>query len=200
MIDTSEPRARQLRDEPQSGRYPTRGYQQRQPSLERGVADQTDLTIGARARVHHALTTLRPDRSARLTTDSHINVVVPVDGTATCRRPIIRRSPGAGRPCLPCFAAAHSPSPTSAQPRAIDEEMQRLLQLDVTLHHPPQRGWRKLHLGVNRSGMIVAQALTDATTDDALTGITQRGAQSPQRRTRPHRSRSAGIPPRVRGG
>ena len=35
-----------------------------------------------------------------------------------------------------------------------------------------KRGWRKLHLGVNRSGMIVAQALTDATTDDALTGIT----------------------------
>ena len=41
--DTSVPRARQLRDEPQSGRYPTRGYQQRQPSLERAVADQTDL-------------------------------------------------------------------------------------------------------------------------------------------------------------
>jgi hypothetical protein len=45
LADTSEPRVRQLRDEPQSGRYPTRGYQQRQPSLERGVADQTDLTI-----------------------------------------------------------------------------------------------------------------------------------------------------------
>ena len=28
-------------------------------------------------------------------------------------------------------------------------------------------GWRKLHLGVNRSGVIVAQALTDATTNDA---------------------------------
>ena len=42
-IDMSEPRARQLRDEPQSGRYPTRGYQQRQPSLERGAADQADL-------------------------------------------------------------------------------------------------------------------------------------------------------------
>ena len=42
-IDTSAPRARQLRDEPQSGRYPTREYQQRQPSLERAVADQTDL-------------------------------------------------------------------------------------------------------------------------------------------------------------
>ena len=41
--DTSEPRARQLRDEPQSGRYPTRGYQQRQPSLARGAADQMDL-------------------------------------------------------------------------------------------------------------------------------------------------------------
>ena len=37
--DTFVPRARQLRDEPQSGRYPTRGYQQRQPSRERGAAD-----------------------------------------------------------------------------------------------------------------------------------------------------------------
>ena len=35
-----------------------------------------------------------------------------------------------------------------------------------------RRGWKKLHLGVDRSGVIVAQALTDATTDDALTGIT----------------------------
>jgi hypothetical protein len=42
-IDTSVPRARQLRDEPQSGRYPTRGYQQRQPSLKRAAAGQTDL-------------------------------------------------------------------------------------------------------------------------------------------------------------
>ena len=42
-IDTSEPRARQLRDEPQSGRNPTREYQQRQPSLEHGAADRTDL-------------------------------------------------------------------------------------------------------------------------------------------------------------
>ena len=42
-IDRSVPRARQLRDEPPSGRYPTRGYQQRQPSLERGAADQMDL-------------------------------------------------------------------------------------------------------------------------------------------------------------
>ena len=41
--DTSVPRARSLRDEPQSGRYPTREYQQRQPSLERDAADQTDL-------------------------------------------------------------------------------------------------------------------------------------------------------------
>ena len=41
--DTSVARARQLRDEPQSGRYPTRGYQQRQPSLKRSAADQTDL-------------------------------------------------------------------------------------------------------------------------------------------------------------
>jgi hypothetical protein len=42
-IDTSVPRARQLLDEPLSGRYPTREYQQRQPSLERGAADQRDL-------------------------------------------------------------------------------------------------------------------------------------------------------------
>ena len=39
-----------------------------------------------------------------------------------------------------------------------------------------KRGWRKLHLGVDRAGVIVAQALTDATTDDALTGITLMGA------------------------
>ena len=39
-----------------------------------------------------------------------------------------------------------------------------------------KRGWKKLHLGVNRSGVIVARALTDATADDALTGVTLVGA------------------------
>ncbi len=34
-----------------------------------------------------------------------------------------------------------------------------------------RRGWKKLHLGVDRSGVIVAQALTEATVDDATTGI-----------------------------
>ncbi len=34
-----------------------------------------------------------------------------------------------------------------------------------------QRGWKKLHLGVNRSGVIVAHMLTEATVDDATTGI-----------------------------
>ena len=34
-----------------------------------------------------------------------------------------------------------------------------------------KRGWKKLHLGVDRSGVIVAQALTDSTADDATTGI-----------------------------
>ena len=34
-----------------------------------------------------------------------------------------------------------------------------------------KRGWKKLHLGVDRSGVIVAQALTEATVDDATTGI-----------------------------
>ena len=74
-IDTSEPRARQLRDEPPSGRYPTRGYQQRQPSLERGAAGQTDLNnpqpgkSGLRRYSH----TMRRENSAQLTEDSHIN-------------------------------------------------------------------------------------------------------------------------------
>jgi len=75
IIDMSEPRARQLRDEPQSGRYPTRGYQQRQPSLERGVADQTDLKNEEheeRAGERNSRS-MRRDGSARLTTDSHIN-------------------------------------------------------------------------------------------------------------------------------
>ena len=34
-----------------------------------------------------------------------------------------------------------------------------------------RRGWKKLHLGVDQAGVIVAQALTDAAVDDASTGI-----------------------------
>ena len=33
------------------------------------------------------------------------------------------------------------------------------------------RGWRKLHVGVDQTGVIVAHALTDATGDDATTGV-----------------------------
>lgn len=33
------------------------------------------------------------------------------------------------------------------------------------------QGWRKLHLGVDETGLIVAETLTDANTDDATTGI-----------------------------
>ena len=35
-----------------------------------------------------------------------------------------------------------------------------------------RRGWKKRHLGVDRSEVIVAQALTEASVDDATTGIT----------------------------
>ena len=38
------------------------------------------------------------------------------------------------------------------------------------------RGWKKLHLGVDRLGVIVAHALTDATVDDATVGIELIGA------------------------
>jgi IS5 family transposase len=34
-----------------------------------------------------------------------------------------------------------------------------------------QRGWKKLHLGVDGAGVIVAQLLTDATVDDATVGV-----------------------------
>jgi IS5 family transposase len=34
-----------------------------------------------------------------------------------------------------------------------------------------KRGWRKLHLGVNQDGMIVAQRLTEANADDATTAL-----------------------------
>ncbi len=34
-----------------------------------------------------------------------------------------------------------------------------------------KRGWRKLHIGVDRAGMIRAQILTDSSGDDATTGI-----------------------------
>ena len=33
------------------------------------------------------------------------------------------------------------------------------------------RGWKKLHLGVDDAGVILAQTLTDSTGDDATTGI-----------------------------
>ena len=39
-----------------------------------------------------------------------------------------------------------------------------------------RRGWKKLHLGVDRSGVIVAQALTDGNVDDATPGIRLIGA------------------------
>ena len=39
-----------------------------------------------------------------------------------------------------------------------------------------RRGWRKLHLGVDRSGVIIAHAVTDANVDDATTGIALIGA------------------------
>ena len=35
-----------------------------------------------------------------------------------------------------------------------------------------RRGWKKLHFGVDRSGVIVVQALTEGHVDDATTGIT----------------------------
>ena len=35
-----------------------------------------------------------------------------------------------------------------------------------------KRGWKKLHVGVNRSGVIVAQALTEGNADDATTALT----------------------------
>jgi hypothetical protein len=77
-IDTSVPRARQLRDESQSGRYPTRGYHQRQPSLERGAADQTDLKHDehGKSALRKELTTMRRERYAQLTDNSDINVQV----------------------------------------------------------------------------------------------------------------------------
>jgi IS5 family transposase len=34
-----------------------------------------------------------------------------------------------------------------------------------------KRGWKKLHLGVDGDGVIVAQALTDGAADDAVTGL-----------------------------
>jgi IS5 family transposase len=38
------------------------------------------------------------------------------------------------------------------------------------------RGWKKLHLGVHRAGIIVAQSLTEATVDDASVGADLIGA------------------------
>ncbi len=37
--------------------------------------------------------------------------------------------------------------------------------------HRGMRGWKKLHLAVDQAGVIVGHALTDATADDAGTGV-----------------------------
>ena len=39
-----------------------------------------------------------------------------------------------------------------------------------------RRGWKKLHLGVDRAGVIIAHALTDANVDDATIGVDLIGA------------------------
>jgi hypothetical protein len=97
--ETSVPRARQLRDEPQSGRYPTRGYQQRQPSLERGAADQMDLTNPG------------PGTSGLRTelTDGEARELCPVDRRQPYQRPgfsrgglMIRRAAAGCKPWLGC--------------------------------------------------------------------------------------------------
>ena len=86
-IDTSAPRVRQLRDEPQSGRYPTRGYQQHQPSLERGAADQTDLKneklgkSGLRKGPHH----------------DEAGEICPVDRRQPYQRPRLNLTPSIAR-------------------------------------------------------------------------------------------------------
>ncbi len=92
--DTSEPRARQLRDEPQSVRYPTREYQQRQPSLERGAADQMDLKHEG-----HGKSVL-----VKRTHDDEAGVVCPVDRRQPYQRPSISRGPSCA--CRPSAASA----------------------------------------------------------------------------------------------
>jgi hypothetical protein len=83
ITDTSVPRARQLRDEPQSGRYPIRGYQQRQPSLERGAADQRDLKNEA------------PGKSGlrKELTDDETGELCPVDSRQPYQRSALSRAP-----------------------------------------------------------------------------------------------------------
>ena len=71
-----------------------------------------------------------------------------------------------------------------------------------------RRGWKKLHLGVDRSGVIVAHALTEATADDATTAITlsQRCRRRPRERDgrrglrHDHVLRDGGCAGRDRGG
>ena len=45
-----------------------------------------------------------------------------------------------------------------------------------------RRGWRKLHLGVDQSGVIRVHTLTEATGDDATTGLS--GSRRTRRRAR----------------
>ena len=47
-----------------------------------------------------------------------------------------------------------------------------------------KRGWKKLHVGVDRSGVIVAQALTEGNADDATTALTPRQSKATSRASR----------------
>ena len=73
-------------------------------------------------------------------------------GTRPIGRRAVLRGAASLSLALPLRAIAQEPDPTQTRPRG-------------------KRGWKKLHFGVDRSGVIVAHAVTEPTADDATTGI-----------------------------
>ena len=120
-------------------------------------------TLRALARRWMALTeeiAIHDQHLARLTTETSPTLR---EGFGVGGRPTTRRCPGAGS-----LSTSHSDAFPGAPPCTSSSTA---LAGRWSARVSGRRGWKKLHLGVDQAGVIVAQALTDAAVDDASTGI-----------------------------
>ena len=90
----------------------------------------------------------------------------------TSPHPITRRSRGVANISPSLFSApTRAPPSTSSLTVPGCPSLAKVNGPRRNMAGEGRRGWRKLHLGVDGSGVIVACAVTEPTADDATTGI-----------------------------